>query len=104
MTVLDRAHFDAMTGGDRALQREVIGLFRDQARAWEQALQDDAKARDAAHMIKGSARGLGLWALAAACEAREVTVGAEACNAGALVVGALREALSALSEYERGES
>jgi HPt (histidine-containing phosphotransfer) domain-containing protein len=99
MSVFDRAHFDAMTGADRALQKEVIGLFRDQVQAWESALHDGAKARDAAHMIKGSARGLGLWALATACEAVEAG-GAHETSAAA--VAALHEALDALHAYERG--
>jgi HPt (histidine-containing phosphotransfer) domain-containing protein len=103
MTDFDRAHFDAMTGGDRALQREVIGLFRDQAGAWEQALQDDRLARDTIHTIKGSARGLGLWALAAACEAAEAA-DATAPAARVKIIGALQRALSALSEYEGSES
>jgi HPt (histidine-containing phosphotransfer) domain-containing protein len=104
MSVFDRAHFDAMTGGDRALQVEVIGLFRDQVGAWEQALFDDARRRDAAHTIKGSARGLGLWALARACEAAEIANGAGADEARAAVVSALHEALAALAAYERGVS
>jgi HPt (histidine-containing phosphotransfer) domain-containing protein len=99
MIVFDRAHFDAMTGGDRALQAEVISLFRDQAAAWARALADDAKARDAAHMIKGSAQGLGLWALAAACEAAET---ADAREARAAALGALHEALAALAAFESG--
>ena len=33
MLVLDRTHFDHMTGADRALQIEVLGLFRMQVDA-----------------------------------------------------------------------
>lgn len=101
MIVFDRAHFDVMTGGDRGLQVEVIGLFRDQAPAWEQALQDEASARDAAHMIKGSARGLGLWALAEACEHCEAADGSAAGGARVALAAALREALAALAQEER---
>lgn len=101
MIVFDRAHFEAMTSGDRGLQVEVIGLFRDQAPAWEQALQEEASARDAAHMIKGSARGLGLWALAVACEAAEAADGSAARDARVALIGALREALAALAQEER---
>ena len=38
MLVLDRAHFDHMTAGDRALQIEVLGLFRQQVEAWRTRL------------------------------------------------------------------
>ena len=37
MLVLDRAHFDHMTGADRALQLEVLGLFRMQVEGWRAA-------------------------------------------------------------------
>jgi HPt (histidine-containing phosphotransfer) domain-containing protein len=76
MTILDRAHFDAMTGGDGDLQLEIIGLFRGQVSAWNQMLTPDANWRDAAHTVKGSARGIGLWPLAQACEAAEAARGA----------------------------
>jgi HPt (histidine-containing phosphotransfer) domain-containing protein len=105
--IFDRQHFAHMTGADRALQREVLGLFRGQAENWAQLL-DPANPPDAwrgaAHMMKGSARGLGLWALAAACEEAE-TLGREAEPEAARVAAALAavrvalaEALAALSE------
>jgi HPt (histidine-containing phosphotransfer) domain-containing protein len=95
MIVFDRAHFDAMTGADPALQAEVIALFQDQVQAWESALDDEQKWRDAAHTIKGSARGMGLWALAAACERAEGATESAAPRAGLRL--ALGEALAALA-------
>ena len=71
MTVLDRAHFDHMTGADRALQTEVVGLFRLQPDGWAAASDSPQDSRSPVHTIKGSARGIGLMALAAACEAAE---------------------------------
>ena len=71
MTQLDRAHFDHMTGGDTALQAEIVVLFRAQVAAWTQLLSAGANWREAAHTMKGSARGIGLWPLAEACEAAE---------------------------------
>lgn len=95
MLVLDRAHFHQMTAGDSALQREVAGLFRDQVAGWEAALAEGGDWRTAAHTLKGSARGIGLAKLAAACEA------AEAEGEGALpqVRAALNEALVALDQF-----
>lgn len=72
--VLDEAHFDAMTGHDRALQHEVLDLFEHQAALWSRLISPSAPVdtwRDALHSLKGSARGLGLWGLAEACESAE---------------------------------
>jgi HPt (histidine-containing phosphotransfer) domain-containing protein len=90
--VFDRQHFDSMTGGDHALQSEVITLFRDQVEGWRQALAGDAW-RDAAHTLKGSARGIGLGELALACEAVEQGAPAPA------VLEALERALIALTAF-----
>jgi HPt (histidine-containing phosphotransfer) domain-containing protein len=72
--LIDRAHLDRMTGGDRALQLEVLGLVREQAQVWTRLLVPDAESADwlvAAHTIKGSARGIGAWELAELCSAAE---------------------------------
>jgi HPt (histidine-containing phosphotransfer) domain-containing protein len=73
-TIIDEEHFHHMTGGDAALQAEVLALFRAQAGLWAKLLIADAPVhtwRDAAHSIKGSARGIGFWSLAEACETVE---------------------------------
>jgi HPt (histidine-containing phosphotransfer) domain-containing protein len=98
-----------MTAEDVDLQRELIGLFRQQSVLWRRLLIPDAPThtwRDAAHTVKGSARGLGLWALADACESAE-----QLAKAGAVegpwvsehlerVQGRLDEALKALARAE----
>ena len=67
---IDLAHFEAATFGDRALQREVLGLFDAQAAKLMQVIHTaDGKARaEAAHALKGAARGIGAFALAAEAE------------------------------------
>jgi HPt (histidine-containing phosphotransfer) domain-containing protein len=95
-TAFDRAHFDHMTGADRALQAEILALFRDQVAGWRAALGGDGDWRMRVHTLKGSAQGIGLNALAAACEAAEVS-GAEAALAS--VRAALEEALAALEQF-----
>lgn len=78
--IFDHTHFDHMTGGDVALQQEIIGLFRGQIAEWHAALNAAAPSsdwRDAAHKLKGSARGIGLHALAEACEHAEAAPEAE---------------------------
>lgn len=67
---IDLEHFEAATFGDRALQREVLGLFDAQAAKLMQTIRGaDGKARaEAAHALKGAARGIGAFALAAEAE------------------------------------
>jgi HPt (histidine-containing phosphotransfer) domain-containing protein len=99
MTVLDRAHFDRMTGADRALQAEVVGLFRAQSEGWTAACDGGDGWRAAVHTMKGSARGIGLTALAAACEAAETAPETEIVAALAAVRAALNDALAALEQF-----
>lgn len=98
-TILDRAHFDHMTGADRALQLEILDLFKMQVEGWREAFASGAGWREAVHTMKGSARGIGLMALAEACEAAE---GADEASRGAAlarVEAALGEALVALEQF-----
>jgi hypothetical protein len=97
MLFLDRAHFDHMTGADRALQVEVLGLFRMQVEGWSGRHGERWRlARGGAH-----AEGLGArhWpqCLAAACEAAETAEDSEAGLAG--VRAALNDALGALEQF-----
>ncbi|MDO8534012.1 MAG: Hpt domain-containing protein [Xanthobacteraceae bacterium] len=70
----DLAHLEQATNGDRALAREVLQLFDRQA---EKLLTEIATAADprrrseAAHTLKGAARGVGAFVLANAAEAIE---------------------------------
>ncbi|MGE0045249.1 MAG: Hpt domain-containing protein [Hyphomonadaceae bacterium] len=106
---LDAEHFRHMTGGDAALQAEILQLFRAQAELWNRLLIPDAAVStwaDAAHMLKGSARGLGLWALADACEDAEKIGRSGALESRAIdralcrVRGELADALEALPRFE----
>lgn len=99
MLVLDRAHFDHMTGADRALQIEVLDLFRMQVDGWSSAFGGGAGWRDSVHTMKGSARGIGLSALAAACEAAETAPETDTLAALGRVRAALQDALSALEQF-----
>jgi HPt (histidine-containing phosphotransfer) domain-containing protein len=99
MLVLDRAHFDHMTGADRALQLEVLGLFRMQIDAWRAAFGAGESWRDAVHTMKGSARGIGLMALAEACESAEQAADADRADALQSVQAHLQDALAALEQF-----
>lgn len=97
--MLDRAHFDHMTGGDRTLQIEVLELFRRQVTNWRARLASGEDWREAAHTLKGSARGIGLHALAAACEAAETAPEADSVLALCDVHRALGAALAELERF-----
>ncbi len=70
----DHAHLEQATNGDRALAREVLALFDRQAEKLltEIAMASDPRTRsEAAHSLKGAARGVGAFVLANAAEAIE---------------------------------
>lgn len=74
---IDMKHLEAATFGDRALQREVLGLFETQAEKLMQAIRaSPGRGRaEAAHALKGAARGIGAFAVAD--EAEKVEQGDE---------------------------
>jgi HPt (histidine-containing phosphotransfer) domain-containing protein len=76
---------------------EVLAAFRHQAELWLRLLDPEAPDRswrDAAHSIKGAARGVGAVALAEACEAAEQTTGADPVQL-TLLLERVRDALDA---------
>lgn len=98
--LLDCAHFIHMTGGDLALQREIIELFRGQVSDWRNRLSPAQGWRDTAHTLKGSARGIGLEALAEVCHEIETMPNTEAATATAMLRAALDEALTVIDAYD----
>ncbi len=93
---IDLVHLARMTFADRALEREVLQLFSGQAGL----LLDRMKTAPAsavpslAHTLKGSARGIGAWRVAAAAEAAETACGRPEGlpTASAALAGAVEEA------------
>jgi len=71
--VIDRAHLARMTLGDSRLELEVLALFDRQASLLLARMAGAAPVAIAAfaHTLKGSARGIGVWRVAAAAEALE---------------------------------
>lgn len=73
-TIFDREHLAQYTGGDRALERELVGLFLGQFAPMRAQLDETASAEDwkfAAHTLKGSARSIGAPRIAALTEKLE---------------------------------
>lgn len=70
--VVDFAYLEDFAAGDAQVIEEVLGLFREQAAIWSTLLDPASEGwRDAVHTIKGSARGVGAFALGQACERAE---------------------------------
>jgi HPt (histidine-containing phosphotransfer) domain-containing protein len=68
-------HLETYAAGDQAVVDEVLAIFREQAAMWIRLLDPAAEGegwRDAAHTLKGSALGVGAFALADECEAAEL--------------------------------
>ncbi|HEY0293328.1 MAG TPA: Hpt domain-containing protein [Hansschlegelia sp.] len=73
-SAIDVVHLNRQTMGDRALEHEVLELFRRQARILLfrfEALTNPAERADVAHTLKGSARGIGANRVAFAADELE---------------------------------
>jgi HPt (histidine-containing phosphotransfer) domain-containing protein len=74
---VDLAHLARYTGGDRAINAEVLQLFLTQSAQLLDKLHnaldahDQKSWRELAHSLKGAARGIGAFAMADAAEAIE---------------------------------
>lgn len=74
--MLDLEHLDRYTMGDKALEQELLSLFRMQARQYADRLNDIVDPADwrlATHSIKGAARCIGAGRVATAAQALEET-------------------------------
>jgi HPt (histidine-containing phosphotransfer) domain-containing protein len=85
---VDLAHLARYTGGDEALNAEVLRLFDSQASELVNQLQQILEARDAkgwklvTHTLKGAARGIGAFQLADAAAFAEPIDPSDQANAG----------------------
>jgi HPt (histidine-containing phosphotransfer) domain-containing protein len=84
---VDLAHLSTYTGGDAALNAEVLQLFMDQAAMLMVQLKNALEAGDqknwyaTAHSLKGAARGIGAFAMADAAADVETVPAASAQEA-----------------------
>lgn len=72
--VLDLVHLSCQTFGDQSLEKDVLGLFLDQAENTGRALRctrDSGERGRLYHLLKGSARGVGAFQLADFAQAAE---------------------------------
>lgn len=78
--LIDLVHLSKYTLGDRDLECELLGLFRSQSGVYLKRLEAAASLTDwkeAAHSLKGSAKGIGAWAIADHAETAEQLNGIE---------------------------
>lgn len=71
---LDLVHLSRQTLGDRHLEREVLAIFRRQARQalfQLEAMNDPLNRLEIAQALNGSAKGVGAWRVATAAKALE---------------------------------
>jgi HPt (histidine-containing phosphotransfer) domain-containing protein len=100
---LDLKHLFRMTLGDHGLEREVLALFDRQVDMLIARMEtvDPSCVPALAHTLKGSARGVGAWAMARAAEAVEAAPPAELAPAVAALAQAASEARAAIAEILR---
>ena len=71
---VDFAVLNGMTGGDDAINEEVLGLFVNQAGLWSVMLDPKVEGwRDGVHTLRGAAAGIGAGELASTCQETETT-------------------------------
>ena len=97
---VDFTDLDAMTGGDAAINEEVLGLFAQQAELWRPLLDVREEGwRDAVHTLRGAAAGIGAHGLTETTLAAEQAQKAEAPPLLDRVRDALDAALADVAAY-----
>ncbi len=105
--VLDLVHLSRQSFGDHSLELELLALFDRQAAQFPARLLDARRKGDPraplelAHMLKGSARAVGAFAVAGAAQAYEAALqsgdAAAACERLAAEIARVRATLAALA-------
>ena len=97
---VDFTVLEGMTGGDNAINEEVLGLFVNQAGLWSVMLDPKAEGWcDGVHTIRGAAAGIGARDLAATCAEAEGVDQTLAAPALERVRDALEAALADVAAY-----
>ena len=104
--VIDQAHLTKATFGDSRLQRDVLLLFDRQVVLLMARIRNSAPAAvgSHAHTLKGSAAGIGAWAVVTAAEAVERASATSLSECDRAITGlatAVDEARGAIAEMLR---
>jgi HPt (histidine-containing phosphotransfer) domain-containing protein len=101
---IDLVHLSRMTLGDRGLEREVLALFDRQATVLVSRMRSASpgSVTSVAHTLKGSARGVGAWRVAAA-EAVELAASSDGDLSAAItrLAAVAEEARAVIAELLR---
>ncbi len=101
---VDLVHLARFTMGNRTVEREVLELFSCQSEVYLQRLKDastEKEWREAAHTIKGAARGIGAWRVAETAETAEKLEGAGWQDKRASAVQDVEERICEANNYIR---
>jgi len=93
---VDFEHLKKYTAGDAQIEDEILGIFVQQAEIWVRNLNDSQETKawlEAAHSLKGSARGIGAWAVAELCEHAEALASQGSPEERSIVLGDLKIAM-----------
>jgi len=99
---VDLVHLERQTLGNRSLEHEVLELFHSRSEIYLRRLKDareDKAWGEAAHAIKGSARGIGAWHVADSAQAAEALTGKARVAGGGAVLDDLERAIGQANSY-----
>lgn len=99
---VDVAHLGRYTLGNKALEREVLGLFAGEAARRIAAFRQAATSKDwrmAAHTLKGSGRAIGAWRIASLAALAEQIDGSADRDAAESAIRGLEDAMSETLSY-----
>lgn len=102
---VDLVHLSRFTMGNRDLEREVLSLFCKQSVLFIERLRqatDDQSWKEAAHTMKGSARGIGAWAVGDAAHAAEQLSGESRIQFGAAAIAKIDRAFDEACRFIEG--
>lgn len=98
---VDLVHLARHTLGDRSLEREVLQLFQRQSRVLVERMRRApglSEWCEAAHTMRGSARGIGAWRIAEAAAEAERLPSCE-CSARVDILAAIESEVTAANAY-----
>ena len=99
---IDLVYLARFTLGNRALEREVLQLFADQAPVYLDRMReaaDDKAWAMASHTLKGSARAVGAWKVGAAAEAAEACKGPDCAEPRAAAMAKIEPLIVEAQRY-----
>ncbi len=99
---VDLVHLAKYTMGNRELEHEVLTLFTKQSLIYLDRLRDAADQqtwREAAHTLKGSARGIGAWQVADVVASLELHAADKAQKEKQRLVENLREVVGEANDF-----